>query len=125
MVELLVTMGLIAVVSAGVLSLIGRGPQQSGRDARRQADLQKIASALELYRSDRGGYPTDSCGGGGCLAPLYFATVPTDPTGGNYTYDGTGSCSALICQGFRLCANLEKTIPTCTSSPSEVWVTNP
>jgi len=39
LVELLIAIGLMSVISAGIVSLIGQGPRQTARDGRRQADL--------------------------------------------------------------------------------------
>ena len=124
LVELLVSISLLAIVSAGVVSIIGRGPQQASRDARRQADLQKIATALELYRNDVGRYPTTACyTGGTCLTSVYIQTIPRDPsTGIAYQYTGTGTCTGQGCTGFNMCANLEKTTAIC---PTDYVVTNP
>lgn len=130
LIEILVTMGLIAVVAAGVVTLIGTGPQQSSRDARRRADLQRIATALELYRNDRGRYPTlncfnncGACGGGNvCITTTYIQSLPTDPqTNNGYMYTGN-NCNANGCTGFSLCTNLEKTQGT---NCNEYVVTNP
>lgn len=124
LVELLVTMGVVAILSAAVVSLIGRGPQQTARDSRRQADLQKIAAALELYRSDNGGYPS-GCAGATCLSPQYMGTVPRDPST-NATYNYTpSSCTGTRCAGYFLCADLERTTTQTCAAGTEARVYNP
>lgn len=125
LIELLVSLGLVAVMAAGVVTLIGRGPQQSSRDGKRRADLQRIATALELYRNDTGRYPTNACYlSNSCLVPTYIQALPTDPdpsSGNTYTYNGT-ACNGVGCLGFTLCTNLEKTAGT---NCNEYVVTNP
>lgn len=118
LIELLVVMGLIAVVAAGIVSVIGRGPGQSARDAHRKADLEKISSAMELYRNDNGRYPgagtwrTDLTGGG-----YLQSGVPTDPvTGADYTYTPSpAGCTTTgtRCTSFTVCADLEKVAGIC------------
>lgn len=124
LVELLVTMGVVAVLSAGVVSLIGRGPQQTARDSRRQADLQKIAAALELYRSDNGGYPS-GCAGGVCLSPQYMGSVPKDPVSNAYYNYNPTNCSGAKCSGYSLCADLERTTTQTCAAGTETQVYNP
>lgn len=109
--ELVVSIGVVGILAAGVVSVIGRGPQRRSRDAQRQADIQKIATALELYRSDRGNYP-----GTGNLnllttppptppgAAAYLNRVPVDPVGGVHVYTYTSNGAT-----YRLCVNLEST----------------
>lgn len=106
LIELIVTMGLIAVLSAGVVALIGQGPRRYSRDSQRQADLQQIRSALEMYRNDFGGYPSTTAP----LSPLYLTTGwPADPSspGRNYAYLPNG-CVAGRCTSYTLCAAGEK-----------------
>ena len=122
-IELLVTIGLIGILSAGVISLIGQGPREGSRDTRRQADLQSIVSGVTLFRNDMGKYP--SCGGSvSCEARNmvgmgnYMATIPRDPAdalGRDYRYkpmdSGSGACDASNgdrCVKFVLCAALER-----------------
>lgn len=119
LIELLVAIGILAILMAGMISLIGKGPQQSARDGRRQADLQTIASALELYRHDNRSYP--KCSSGNNCNPTnvtaltsggYLTSVPTDVTSGrNYVYAPSPSgCdpTGTRCTSFVLCTALEK-----------------
>jgi prepilin-type N-terminal cleavage/methylation domain-containing protein len=114
LIEMMITIGVVAVLSAGVMSLIGPSSRQSARDTRRQTDLQSIASALAMYRNDNGQYPTAT----GLLEPNYISVVPPDPLAGSgrlYPYfpknasdnacDGTPSNR---CVKFVLCAAGEK-----------------
>jgi len=96
-IELLVVIGLIAVLVGALIFLINPVAQlQRSRDARRKADLRQIQSALELYRSDQLTYPTPAsvlnCGSSlqgtvnGNLI-TYITKIPCDPkTGASYIY---------------------------------------
>ncbi len=131
LIELLVTIGLIAVLSAATLAIIGQGPQKYARDAQRKADLQKIATALELYRNDNSYYP--KCGAGidcrsnttnGLDTALanYVSSVPTDPNS-IYVYryfPQPPSCNntTIKCTGYHLCTQSEKN-PLASGSSEE------
>lgn len=95
-IELLVVIAVIAVIVSISLGLFG-SPRAKSRDARREADMQEIHNALNLYINDRGAYPncplTQLNGSDDCLtADLKAAgsiqTVPKDP-------QNTGSCAGL------------------------------
>lgn len=99
MIELLITVGLVAIMSAGAISFLGQGPQQAGRDTKRNADLNSVASALALYRNDTGGYPITS-NLSGALVPNYIAAIPDDPKGNGRIYGYLPSNSAgTACNG--------------------------
>lgn len=105
LIELLITIGVMAVISAGIMSQIGPGPKRAARDTRRKADIAQIVSAIEIFRSDYPGYPPDLT-----TAPMpnYLTAVPTDPTAGqNYSYV-PGACSGGYCKTYVICAALEK-----------------
>lgn len=81
---------LVVITIIGILATIGmmsyRTANQKARDSRRQADIQAIQSALEVYRSQNDQYPgsiDDSVLGS------YFTDgrVPTPPDGGVYPYE--------------------------------------
>ena len=124
LIELLLAMGLMMMLSAGIVVLIGRGPVQAGRDSRRKADLEKVASALELYRNDNGTYP-DCSSGNNCtvattfvvsaLWSTYMSTAPTDPSSPAREYRYVPlpvGCDAggTRCTQYVLCTALEKVI---------------
>ncbi|HJZ05131.1 hypothetical protein A2634_03595 [Candidatus Amesbacteria bacterium RIFCSPHIGHO2_01_FULL_48_32] len=132
LIELIIVIALIAVLAAASMSFLGPGQQRYGRDARRQADLQSIASAVELYRTDNGTYPPGSSWAS--LTTIltgtgYLRNVPTDVTTGrqyaytSYYFGGAGAgptpCVAPNrCPGFALCAALERnTTPIPASYP--------
>lgn len=114
--ELLITMGIIVLLmGVGVVSYTQTN--KKARDSKRKADIESIRSALELYRTDQGQYPTLTVdpGRGNCIDPsqtsiisgavTYIATLPTDPTdnGTNsscYTYTLNSPTSYLITCSF-------------------------
>lgn len=98
-VELLIVIVVIAILAA--ISIVAfSGIQERARDSRREAAVNTITRALEMYHLDNGGYP--DCAGGtyqaggtrsscfttspafiNALSPEYIAEVPQDPTGGD------------------------------------------
>ena len=56
MIELLVVVSIIVVLSAAGFSSY-RIANKKARDGRRKADLSKVQTSLEMYRSDVGQYP--------------------------------------------------------------------
>ncbi|KKQ24404.1 MAG: General secretion pathway protein G [Candidatus Woesebacteria bacterium GW2011_GWA1_37_8] len=137
--ELLVTIGIIAILSAISLFAIA-GSRKSSRDAKRKADLESIRTALELYRSDCGEYPAGiavnspllsgavpPCSAGGIR---YLEKVPGDPVN-SATYAYTRSASRV---SYTLCSRLEE-IPNpvgdvsgcgpCTGGSCHYKLTNP
>jgi prepilin-type N-terminal cleavage/methylation domain-containing protein len=125
-IELLVSIGVVAVLSSGILYYIGQGPARRSRDARRRADLEKVVSGLEFYRNAAGTYPRcnpvgANCnftnitnGAGGPAVSLYIPTFPADPqTARAYRYaprsSSGGNCNAgaTRCVSYTLCASLE------------------
>lgn len=135
LVELLVVLAIIAVIS-GISMFALNDVRISSRDARRKADLETIRSALELYKSDCGSYPTavptsgtSITGPSGlpCAGNVYMQTVPTEPTSGNYTY------ALLSATAYELCTHLEQGTgsvtcgggSTCAGGTCNYKVTNP
>jgi type II secretion system protein G len=112
LIELLVVIGVIGVLAGVLVILIDPATQlKKARDANRKSDLSLIRSALELYRSDIGNYPSeDDITTGSAPKPLdcnvsftggtppntYMTKVPCDPlfpttpTSNNYFYAATG-----------------------------------
>lgn len=109
LIELLVVVAIIGMLSSVVLSSLNTA-RANARDARRQADLRQIQTALELYYNVNNSYPGEvACdtskgsGTGNCaaytgddwdessqihsaLVPDYIPDLPVDPlnTGGWY-----------------------------------------
>jgi type II secretion system protein G len=111
LIELLVVIAIIALLASIVLVALGSA-RSKARDSTRRADIKQMATALELYYSDNGAYPSTgdnwegSCsdfgahgtsGSGGWipnLAPTYIGALPLDPldpTNGCYLYRSNGT----------------------------------
>ncbi|WKZ25731.1 MAG: prepilin-type N-terminal cleavage/methylation domain-containing protein [bacterium] len=106
LVELLVAMAIIGVLAAMAVGSF-RTAQLRGRDTQRKSDLKQVSNALELYYADYGRYP-DSLTWGGEFTDgrtIYFKVLPTDPSGGVYTYTLVGAST----QKYQLFARLENT----------------
>lgn len=126
-VELILVIGIIGILTGGVIIAVNVPLQLAkARDGQRKADLLKIASALELYKTDNNGYPCFPSGGCGWAAPSrsdmapilapYTGVVPEDPSnpddncvsGKNpsylYSVNGGGGPKGIT---YTLFANLE------------------
>jgi general secretion pathway protein G len=102
LIELLIVVAIIGVL-ATLLMVNFVGVRQRARDAQRKSDLKQIQSALEIYRSDQGAYPTTfpncstSLMSPDCSTTTYMQKVPGDPLGstyynsGNYYYVSSGT----------------------------------
>ena len=118
LVELLVVIAMIGILTTAAMMLINPSFQlQKARDSKRKSDIKLMQSALELFRSEQGIYPTslnsssslvncigsssftsDTSGNCNISATVYLQTVPTDPkTNTNYYYcaSGESGCAAL------------------------------
>lgn len=112
LVELLISIGVLAVLAAGIISLIGPGPRQGARDGKRKADLEAVRSALEIYRSDTGRYPGPDWKSVLTAGGQYMNSIPVDPkTEGDYGYYASPSgctTTGTRCTTYSLCADLER-----------------
>lgn len=61
LVELLVTISIIAIISTVLLSNFNAA-RERGRDAQRKADMRNIQTALRIFYNDYGGFPTSGTG---------------------------------------------------------------
>lgn len=59
MIELLVSLAIIAVLFTAVMVLVG-GFKEKSRDSRRMSDVREINKALTLYANSNGGFPISS-----------------------------------------------------------------
>lgn len=106
LVEILIVVGIIAILATIALVFMGNTQVFKGRDARRKGDIKKIQVALEEYSNDNNCYPTAeivTCGGDG-LSP-YMDKIACDPqTQESYYYEPqAGSCPSW----YRIYASLE------------------
>ena len=96
LVELMVVMTIMMVLTAiGVVAF--SQVSLKSRDGRRQSDLEKIRTALELYRQDTGGtYPgVDNIES--ALVPKYIQAIPVDPkTKVPYSYNPNGYTYSIL-----------------------------
>lgn len=129
LVELLVAATIAALLATvGVVSFVTAN--RNARNARRQADLEQVRAAIELYRTENGCYPGSSCGSASNWAGMmsavsgFITTTATiqDPRNtGSYVYTYTPSPGAGSCAGrsYSMCANMEPDPPTayCLCNP--------
>ncbi len=118
LIELLVAISIVGIISAVGLYISAKTNLQRGRDGRRQADIESIRSALEIYRSDQTGYPIAIGTAFTVLsAPLtgYITVVPKDPSDPSRWYyyrsltAAGATCSAPgPCPAYELCGAMER-----------------
>jgi len=132
LIELMISIGLVAILSASAISLLGPSSRQSSRDTKRQADLNVIASALSMYRNDMGTYPECPAAAATCtsgyITTTYLGTLPPDPlssSGRDYVYKPENSagnaCDATPanrCVSYSICAAGEKVTSAVTGCPA-------
>lgn len=123
LVEILITLGIIALVSGIALGLAA-SLKKTTNDARRQSDLKEIQSALQLFYADHQTYPlANELPFGGLFdsrdsQKIYSKVVPTDPVKpGGYCYlplpqvnspiSAACTLATQSCHYYVLCANLE------------------
>lgn len=106
LVELLVVVAIIAILAVIGITIF-TGVQKNARDARRRADIDAIASAMEANYTN------------GAYAPLAAGqfsagAIPLDPTNTNVTPDGTcaGVCEYCVRQGAAVQTGAACTIAT-------------
>jgi general secretion pathway protein G len=107
LIELLVAISIIGILSSFLLANFV-GARQRARDGVRKSDLRQIQAALELYRSDKGGYPLtllacDNQFDDSLIPPsvIYMKKIPCDPSSTSasrisYTYTPSGSTYTLV-----------------------------
>lgn len=139
LIELLVAISIIAILTTLLMANF-IGVRQRGRDGQRKSNLYQIQSALELYRTDHGVYPTAlaACGTGVPLsytdpAPpntvtVYMQNIPCDPLSGSpFQYvstDGT-SYSLIACLENQQDADKDINDTTCSSPYVTFKLVNP
>ncbi len=90
LIELLVVIAIIGILSSVVLASL-KSARVKARDARRQADIRQLMTALELYFNNNNVYPSIGSDGSGynvagLATPLsgLIAKIPTDPSGSSW-----------------------------------------
>ena len=108
LVELLVVIGIIAVLATILLLQLGTARSKS-RDAARISHINQMRSAIEQFFDDCGSYPRDNnftqgyaltgCGAGTKVIDKYISPTPVDPLGASTctTYNGA---SGNGCYGY-------------------------
>jgi prepilin-type N-terminal cleavage/methylation domain-containing protein len=122
LIELLVVIAIIGILSSVVLASMNTA-RAKGRDARRKADLEQLATAVQMYYDDHGYLPRNGSGwctyisntnsGWGAafqadIVPTYLRTISLDPTKANATGDYFYSNDNNTAGQFTLCATLEQ-----------------
>lgn len=102
LIEVLVAVTIVSLLTTmGIVSYQVSGRQS--RDAKRKSDLEQIRVALEMYRSDKGQYPTGDYSSmiSALLDEECINTTPSDPKSYSYYYNRSASST------YNLCAYLE------------------
>lgn len=122
LIELLIVITIIGILAVALIPRLTGGPARA-RDAQRMSDLQQIATALEFYADDVGGYPASSAcfSSTGVNLSSYLTIVPSDPSGLNagavvssgcttgYGYIALHTVSGGNAEGYLLVADMEST----------------
>jgi general secretion pathway protein G len=99
---------LVSATIIGLLTTIGitgfQAITKSGRDALRKSDLEQMRSALEVFKSENGVYPTGTAACQLALPTGYINKIPTDPKLPTYKYCYVWDANPL---NYTLCAHLE------------------
>jgi len=93
LIELLIVVAIIGILAA-LLTTNFVAIRERARDAQRKSDMRQMQSALELYRSDNGSYPTSS---GFKLPSSVVSGDNTCPTAGSFTSNGTTYMQKIPC----------------------------
>lgn len=100
LIEVLIVIGIIAILAAGVIVRISHTPA-SGRDSKRIENLNKIVFALENCYNKAGSYPDLLSD----LIPAFLSAIPQDPKNeGSYVYT---YCVSATHSKYALMAKLE------------------
>lgn len=88
LVEIMIVVGIIAILTG--IFLVGSGRFRAAANASLiKADLQKIEALQEVYANGHNG---SYAGDAATLTGFVGGNLPTPPTTGSYTTNGSGSC---------------------------------
>lgn len=105
LIELLVAASIFVILTA-IASVSYGAASRRARDGRRQSDLEALRGALEIYRVDKGFYPSGvnfAAMAGVLVAGDYLSELPSDPRPAKYTYYYQSAAGS----SYILCAFLE------------------
>jgi len=104
LIELVVTVGIIAILTA-IFTASFSSARATARDKQRIAEIEQISLALDVYKQAYGAYPDTSglVGEGGSIDSFlnpFLSPVPHDPLGPNdetyqYRYDSSFACDGV------------------------------
>lgn len=129
LIELLVVIAIIGILSTLAVVALGNA-RQKARDAKRVSDIKQVQSALDLYATEKGGYPTVDANktlgtdlkclsdveglAASCTGNKYMGQVPVSPSqGASYVYlksaDVISTCTdvAKTCTDYKITFDLE------------------
>ncbi len=107
LIEILVVVAIIAFLASVLLVGLNQARIRA-RDAKRLADMSQLQKAMELYYSNKRGYPTITTAGVPSLTSSEIALLPTAPL------PADGSCTSLT-NPSGVNANTYYYVPTGTS----------
>ncbi len=117
LIELLVVIAIIAMLASVILASLNSARSKS-RDARREADVKELQTAVEEYISANQAPPATL----NALTGVYIQTVPQDPTQLNYGYATLGN---HYCIGIRLENAVPNSAGTCAAASGVTGMTEP
>jgi len=91
LIELLVVIAIIGILAGLIVVSLG-GAQESANDAKRKADINQLAKAVMIYKTNNNVLPTETCLiGSDCSDDNVFgsALLLRDPNGSYYRYSST------------------------------------
>ncbi|MBI5448719.1 type II secretion system protein GspG [Candidatus Gottesmanbacteria bacterium] len=127
--EILVAISIIAILTA--IGIVSYGSvNRRSRDTKRKSDVEQIRSAIEMYRTDNGYYPSTGAGSwtdmsnlSADLVATYMPSIPADPKDPDYVYRYKATdVSGGSYYGYCVSAYLEAETPasnSCTPDASQ------